>query len=103
MRRWRRRSARATRTNFPKSSLSPSCMASNPISAGLPPKPRSAERTHSRVRAGVLAAAALFALGAEIGRADDPKLLPNERAFAFSARGVDERTVEARFVIADGY
>ncbi len=30
-------------------------------------------------------------------------LVPNERAFAFSARGVDERTVEARFVIADGY
>ena len=28
---------------------------------------------------------------------------PNERAFAFSARGLDERTVEARFVIADGY
>ena len=35
--------------------------------------------------------------------AAEPKLLPNERAFAFSARGVDERTVEARFVIADGY
>ena len=35
--------------------------------------------------------------------AQEPKLLPNERAFAFSARGVDERTIEARFVIADGY
>jgi thiol:disulfide interchange protein DsbD len=35
--------------------------------------------------------------------AAEPKLLPNERAFAFSARGMDERTVEARFVIADGY
>jgi len=30
-------------------------------------------------------------------------LLPNERAFAFSARGLDEKTVEAHFVIADGY
>jgi thiol:disulfide interchange protein DsbD len=30
-------------------------------------------------------------------------LLPNERAFAFSARGLDERTVEARFVVADGF
>ncbi len=30
-------------------------------------------------------------------------LLPNERAFAFSARGLDERTLEARFTIADGY
>jgi len=35
--------------------------------------------------------------------AQEPKLLPNERAFAFSARGVNERTIEARFVIADGY
>jgi thiol:disulfide interchange protein DsbD len=35
--------------------------------------------------------------------AADPELLPNERAFAFSARGLDDRTVEARFVIADGY
>ncbi len=30
-------------------------------------------------------------------------LLPNERAFAFSARGLSDRMVEARFVIADGY
>jgi thiol:disulfide interchange protein DsbD len=30
-------------------------------------------------------------------------LLPNERAFAFSARGLDPRTLEVRFVIADGY
>jgi len=35
--------------------------------------------------------------------ATEADLLPNERAFAFSARGVDERTVEARFLIADGY
>jgi thioredoxin:protein disulfide reductase len=35
--------------------------------------------------------------------AQESKLLPNERAFAFSARGVNERTIEARFVIADGY
>lgn len=57
----------------------------------------------SRARPRVLAAAAVFALGAGIAGADEPRLLPNERAFAFSARGVDERTVEARFVIADGY
>jgi thiol:disulfide interchange protein DsbD len=30
-------------------------------------------------------------------------LLEPERAFAFSARGLDHRTVEAQFVIADGY
>src|SRR4030095_11137521 len=35
--------------------------------------------------------------------ATEADLLPNERAFAFSARGLDDRTVEARFVIADGY
>jgi len=43
------------------------------------------------------------ALGVVPGMAAEPTLLPNEQAFAFSARGVDERTVEARFVIADGY
>jgi len=48
-----------------------------------------------------MAVAAL--LGVFSGMAAEPALLPNEQAFAFSARGVDERTVEARFVIADGY
>ena len=52
----------------------------------------------------MVAAAIVAALGPSprgaLGQAD---LLPNERAFAFSARGLDERTVEARFVIADGY
>ena len=38
-----------------------------------------------------------------LAQEQERKLLPNERAFAFSARGVDERTVEARFVIAEGY
>jgi thiol:disulfide interchange protein DsbD len=57
----------------------------------------------SRARSCAAAAAALLAFGSGIAGADDPKLLPNERAFAFSARGIDERTVEARFVIADGY
>jgi thiol:disulfide interchange protein DsbD len=32
-----------------------------------------------------------------------PKLLEPERAFAFSVQALDDRTVEARFVIADGY
>ena len=50
---------------------------------------------------GAWAAAALF--GALPAAGLEPTLLPNERAFAFSARGIDERTVEARFVIADGY
>jgi len=35
--------------------------------------------------------------------AADPKLLPPEEAFRFSARALDERTIEARFAVADGY
>ena len=49
------------------------------------------------------ASLALATLAGAPAAALEPKLLPNERAFAFSARGVDDRTVEARFVIADGY
>jgi len=49
----------------------------------------------------VLAAVA-FALAAGVARAD-PKLLPPEQAFHFSARALDERTVEARFAVTDGY
>jgi len=36
-------------------------------------------------------------------RAADPKLLPPEQAFRFSARALDARTLEARFTVADGY
>ena len=35
--------------------------------------------------------------------AQQPKLLEPERAFAFSVQAVDEKTVEARFAIANGY
>jgi len=35
--------------------------------------------------------------------AADPELLPPEQAFRYSARALDPRTLEARFVIADGY
>ena len=35
--------------------------------------------------------------------ASQPKPLPPEQAFRFSARAVDPQTVEARFTIADGY
>jgi thiol:disulfide interchange protein DsbD len=35
--------------------------------------------------------------------AQQPKLLPPERAFAFTVQAVDENTVEARFAIANGY
>jgi len=35
--------------------------------------------------------------------AAEPKLLPPEQAFRFAARALDERTLEARFTIANGY
>ena len=57
-------------------------------------------RPGRRVVAGLALAAALCA--AWPGVAQD-KPLPPEKAFRFSARMVDDRTVEARFVIADGY
>ena len=46
------------------------------------------------------AAAAMF-VAAWPGAAQDP--LPPDKAFRFSARPLDARTVEARFRIADGY
>lgn len=68
------------------------------ISTGSPPKralPDRAART-------LLAAAVALALAAG-ALAADPKLLPPEQAFRFSARALDERTLEARFAVADGY
>ena len=76
-------------------------MASIDISTGYALKPAAELAWRWRGGGAALAGALLFvALPAP---ALEPTLLPNERAFAFSARGVDERTVEARFVIADGY
>lgn len=49
---------------------------------------------------GAILAAWLAAGG--VGAAD-PKLLPPEQAFRFSARALDARTLEARFTVADGY
>jgi thiol:disulfide interchange protein DsbD len=46
-----------------------------------------------------VAALALVALVAHA----DPKLLPPQEAFRFSARALDERTLEARFAVTDGY
>jgi thiol:disulfide interchange protein DsbD len=44
-----------------------------------------------------------FAVAPLLPAAAQIKLLEPERAFAFAARGLDDRTVEARFVVADGY
>lgn len=45
---------------------------------------------------------AALAVAAAAGAAD-PKLLPAEEAFRFSARALDDKTIEARFSVADGY
>ena len=63
------------------------------ISTGSTPKPR----TLSVVALAVVAP--LFALVAHA----DPNLLPPQEAFRFSARALDERVLEARFSVTDGY
>jgi thiol:disulfide interchange protein DsbD len=59
------------------------------------------ERSFRR-RYGVVAAALLGSV-AMIATAAGAELLPAEQAFRFSARALDDRTLEARFTIADGY
>jgi thiol:disulfide interchange protein DsbD len=76
-------------------------MALNAILTGLVRKPAADGTRLRKLAIGVLAAASLAAAASVAGL--EPKLLANERAFAFSARGIDERTIEARFVIAEGY
>src|SRR5512143_317358 len=80
-------------------------MGSIVISTGSPPKRRAADAATARRRSATAATAlaVLVAAFAAPAAAADPELLPNERAFAFGARALDERTVEARFAIADGY
>ena len=71
-----------------------------PISTGSPPK-----RVLSRALAAIAAALALGALPATAAGVPglEPKLLPAEQAFRFSARALDAKTLEARFDVADGY
>src|SRR6187402_88709 len=93
----RLRSWRPTPTNSRKSSQFPSRMAFPATSTGSRPKPR---------RSRALATSALVLLaafgGGGVAMADAP-LLPAEQAFRFSARAIDDRTIEARFEVADGY
>jgi thiol:disulfide interchange protein DsbD len=70
-------------------------MASIAISTGSPGKPRSTRAWRPFAAVCLLAASAL-ALA-------DSKLLPPEQAFRLSARALDERTIEARFEVTDGY
>jgi thiol:disulfide interchange protein DsbD len=55
-----------------------------------------------RIAALCLIATAARGAGLELP-AEQPKLLPPEQAFRFSARAVDPTTLEARFDVADGY
>ena len=72
-----------------------------PISTGSTPKPLRPDallrRGFARIAASLLCLATLAAAAA------NAELLPPEQAFRFSARALDDRTLEARFVIADGY
>lgn len=56
----------------------------------------------NRARRGLVVALAAFAIASGTAQAD-PKLLPPEQAFRFSARALDDRTLEARFAVEDGY
>ncbi len=48
-------------------------------------------------------AAALACAAVAAAVAAEPELLPAEQAFRLSARALDDRTLEARFEVADGY
>lgn len=69
------------------------------MSTGSPLKPR-----RPNAPLATLATVAALALLALVGHAQaEPKLLPPEQAFRFSARALDERTLEARFAVNEGY
>jgi thioredoxin:protein disulfide reductase len=74
-----------------------------PISTGSPAKPGRTDRLRWVRGLCFAALAAGFAAPAPAAAQGQPRLLPPERAFAFSVQALDERTLEARFAIADGY
>src|SRR5208282_4513532 len=76
-------------------------MACLPTSTGSPRRPtRALEGYCCRLVTGA-AAATLFLAAWPVPAQPEP--LPPDKAFRFSARLIDPRTVEARFMIADGY
>lgn len=48
-------------------------------------------------------AALVGVIAVAVAAAAEPELLPPEQAFRFSARALDDRVLEARFDVADGY
>ena len=73
-------------------------MATDPTSTGSTPR----RRRRSALLAAVALGTPLLALAAGLPE-PEPKLLPPEQAFRFSARALDARTLEASFLVADGY
>ena len=67
---------------------------------GSPPKPL---RADAGARLAAAFAWTIAALWADIAVGAGPKLLEPERAFAYSVQALDDKTVEARFAIAEGY
>ena len=59
--------------------------------------------TDADSRLAVTLAWTITAFSAGGALAADPKLLEPDRAFAYSVQALDDKTVEARFMIADGY
>jgi thioredoxin:protein disulfide reductase len=71
-------------------------MAIHPISTGSKPNPARPER---RAWYALSVGALLLVAGAALAL----DLLPPDRAFALSARALNDHTLEARFNVADGY
>ena len=85
-------------------------MDPNATSSGFLPKPLSPNAPSQSVhgaddgRSPRSSFAVALLLSISLGAsAADPQLLPPEQAFRFSARALDDRTVEATFAVADGY
>jgi len=70
----------------------------------LPGSPRKPLRPDSSFHGGLAGILAVLAyVGPISAKAADSELLPPEQAFRYSARALNDRTLEARFTIADGY
>lgn len=76
-------------------------MAQVRTSTGSPLKPSRPDPASRRWILGI--ATALLCLSAAPAGAAGAELLPSEQAFRFSGRALDDRTLEARFAVADGY
>src|SRR5437868_2057366 len=99
-RRWRRQFEKSTPTSFLKSLH---CRLAADRSTTLTGSVlKRAVDTAMRVATLLLLAANVTAAGLDLP-SSEPKLLPPEQAFRFSARALDSNTLEARFDVASGY